>query len=418
MIKKFYNLLIFLTGFSLLWQTKIILRPEEINYWEISLFFSMIFLFIFIIVFNKKLLLNFKYRNYLEKTLIALVFLELFIIISIFFSPDILLSLYRYLIFILAILLYLIVKNFNFKQKKYFISGVFLAGFFQAIIAFLQFIWQKSVASKYLGMAFHDAASLGTAVVESSSGRWLRAYGALDHPNVLGGVLALICLWSAWFIMKYNFKSDWERIFLWLVYLSTLAGLFFSFSRSAWLAFLLVKIILVLYFIFKKHYYKRVVLLVLSSILLLSPFVLIYNDLISTRLLSRGRVEQISINERQSDVREFSFKNYKHFLFGKGFGSYSLWQYIDDEEEKPAWNYQPIHNFWLLFIFEVGIFAVLSFLAFLFFYIQKVYKKSQKEFVLSLLTIIFFFIIFLFDHWVLTIPFGLWFLFSFLAIIE
>lgn len=418
MIKKIYNLLIFLTGFSLLWQTKFIIRPAEINYWEISLFLPMIFLFIFIIVFYKELFLNFKNRNFLTGTLISLLFLELFIIISIFFAHDYVLSLYRYLIFILAVLLYLIVKKFNRKQKEIIIFGVFLAAFFQAIIAFFQFIWQKSIASKYLGMGLHDSSVLGTSVVETSSGRWLRAYGAFDHPNILGGVMALICLWSAWFLIKNKKESINIKLFLWLVYLSSLTALFFSFSRSAWLAFILVKVILIIGFIIKKNHLRRLLLIIFSSILLLLPFIITYQDLVSARIFASGRIEQISVEQRQKELNEFNFKDPKIFLFGKGFGNYTLWQYKQDEEKKPAWSYQPIHNTWLLVFSEIGIFGFLAFISFFFFLIKKIIIKKGNYYFIGLLTIVLFSTIFFFDHFILSIPFGLWLLFLFLAIIE
>ncbi len=418
MIKKAYNLLIFLTGFSLLWQTKLIIRPAEINYWEISLFLPMIFLFIFIIVFYKELLLNFKNRNFIKGSLISLLFLELFIIISIFFAYDYVLSLYRYLIFILGALLYLIVRNFNKKQKEIIIFGIFSAAFFQAIIACFQFIYQKSIASKYLGMALQEASVLGTSVIETKSERWLRAYGALDHPNILGGLMALICLWSAWFLIKNKIESVYLKIFLCLVYLSSLSALFFSFSRSAWASFILLKIILVLGFIIKRNYLKRLSLLIFASLSLLLPLIIIYQDLVAVRLSASGRIEQISIEQRQKELTEFRVKDQKAFFFGRGFGNYSLWQYKEDKEKKPAWAYQPIHNTWLLLFLEIGIFGLLAFISFFYFLIKKIIIKRHKYYFIGLLTILLFFIIFFFDHFILTIPLGLWLLFLFLAIIE
>ena len=48
-------------------------------------------------------------------------------------------------------------------------------------------------------MAVHKAEELGTSVVETVGAdglgeRWLRAYGGLDHPNILGGILAVALL--------------------------------------------------------------------------------------------------------------------------------------------------------------------------------------------------------------------------------
>ncbi len=417
MIKKIYNILIFLTIFSLPWQTKLIIRPAELNYWEISLFLPMIFLFIFVIVFWHKIFLNFK-NFYFNKIIISLAIFELFVFISLFFSYDNLLSIYRYFILLLALFLFLIVRRFNNGQKELIIWSFLLASFFQATIAIYQFIYQKSFAFKYLGIAFHDASVLGTSVIETNSGRFLRAYGALDHPNVLGGLMALSCLYSFWFLIKKKDYSINKKLYLWLIYLSSLSALFFSFSRSAWLAFIIVKIILVIDLLVKKTEIKRLIFILFSSIFLIMSFTFIYHDLLSTRIFAKGRIEQISINERSQAIKEYKFLNNQDLFFGKGLGTYSLNQYINDEKAYEAWYYQPIHNVYLLVLSEVGLFGFMAFLSFLFFFTLGIIKKNRKNLLFSLMTILLFSILFFFDHWFLTIPFGLWLLFLFLAVIE
>lgn len=411
MIKKIYNTLIFLTIFSLFWQTKFIIRSAEINYWEISLFLPMIFLFIFVFVFYKKLFLNFKIKN-IDKIIISLAIFELFVFISLFFSYDFILSFYRYIILLLAICLFLIIRHFNKDQKKIIINAFLLAAFFQSIIAIYQFIWQKSFAFKYLGIAFQNASILGTSVIETQSGRFLRAYGGFDHPNILGGFMAIVCLYSFWLlIQKRNY-------YLWFSYLLSLSALFFSFSRSAWLAFFLVKTFLIIVLLIKKYAIKRLILVTLSSIILLSSYSLIYQDLFSTRLLAKGRIEQISIQERSQTLKSYEIDSNKQLFFGHGFGSYSLHQYIEDKKKHEAWYYQPIHNIYLLLLSEIGLFGLVSFLIFLFFIFLKILKKKNIYIFLSLGIFSLFIILFFFDHWFLTIPFGLWFFFLFLAIIE
>jgi O-antigen ligase len=417
MIKKIYNGLIFLTIFSLPWQAKLIIRAAEINYWEISLFLPMIFLFIFITVFYKKIFLNFK-NKYLNKIIISLAVFELFVFISLFFSCDISLSIYRYFILLLALFLFLIVRHFKKEQKEIIIWAFLIASFFQAIIAIYQFIWQKSFAFKYLGIAFQDASVLGTSVIETDSGRFLRAYGALDHPNILGGLMALACLYSFCFLVKKKNYSINRKLYLWLIYLFSLSALFFSFSRSAWLAFIIIKLILVISLFIKKLAVKRVLFICLSSLFLITSFSLIYHDLVSTRLLAKGRIEQISLNERSQAIKEYKLASNHQLFLGKGLGTYSLYEYINDDRKHEAWYYQPIHNVYLLALSEIGLLGFLAFLVFIFFYILEIIRKKKKYLILSLVTILFFLIIFFFDHWFLTIPFGLWLFFLFLAIIE
>ncbi len=42
-----------------------------------------------------------------------------------------------------------------------------------------------------MSIAFQQAGNLGTAVIEFVDGRFLRVYGSLSHPNILGGWLVL-----------------------------------------------------------------------------------------------------------------------------------------------------------------------------------------------------------------------------------
>ncbi|MBI3732923.1 MAG: O-antigen ligase family protein [Chloroflexi bacterium] len=67
----------------------------------------------------------------------------------------------------------------------------------------------------------------GAAVVAVGGDRWLRAYGLMFHPNVLGGFLAVGLLASLPMLGHRAMRLLW-----WLLWL----GLLVSFSRSAWLA--------------------------------------------------------------------------------------------------------------------------------------------------------------------------------------
>ncbi len=414
-------LLIFLTAFSLLWSTKLIIRPAAINYWEISGFLSMIFLSIFCLFNFKYLLLNFRNRNFLKLTILALACLELFIIISIFFSPDYLLSLYRYFIFILAVLLFLILRVLPKAEKEVASWGFLSAVFCQSIIAIWQFIQQKSMACKYLGLAAQEAAVLGTAVIETSSGRWLRAYGALDHPNILGGITAIACLWSAWYLITNQKKAIGFKIFLWLVYLSSLTALFFSFSRAAWLAFLLAKVVLALFIFYQKINCSRMVLVVLASIFLLTPLVLSYQDLLNTRLLARGRLETASLISRQESVKNIGSDLRSQVLVGRGFGASTVWQFQQDSQAGQAlapWAYQPIHNVYLLLWLEIGLLGLLAALIFLASVTRNLIKKRSNFLAPGMSLVLFFLVIAFFDHWLISLPVGLFSWFFFLGIIE
>jgi hypothetical protein len=120
----------------------------------------------------------------------AIAGLDLAVFISIFQATYPWLAAYWYLKFLLGLGLFWLVIGSGLSAKRLY--GSFLAGAgAQASIAIWQFLTQSSFSSKWLGMAAHWADRAGTAVVEGGGERWLRSYGSLDHPNVLGGILGL-----------------------------------------------------------------------------------------------------------------------------------------------------------------------------------------------------------------------------------
>jgi O-antigen ligase len=105
----------------------------------------------------------------------------------------------------------------------------------QAGLAISQWVLQFVSASSLLGIAEHDPSRWGTFVLKTESGRFLRAYGGFEHPNILGGTLAIATLFGVW--LSATAKGIVARIgFLGMTIMSSFA-LVFTFSRSAWMGF-------------------------------------------------------------------------------------------------------------------------------------------------------------------------------------
>jgi hypothetical protein len=120
------------------------------------------------------------------------------------------------------------------------VAGAVLAGAatVQGLVAMGQAVTQSAAWLQPLQLPWPgpvDPAVPGVSVVETAGGqRWLRAYGTLSHPNVLGGYLlpglaaAAERLWA----------TGWRG---WLIAGWVIAmGLLLSFSRSAWLGALVM----------------------------------------------------------------------------------------------------------------------------------------------------------------------------------
>lgn len=416
----------YLFVFLLPWQIKLILRPGETNYSEISLYLSHAILLLILILFVIFRLKATDCKYSCRSVVYSLTALEVFVFVSVFFAPDKLLAFYHYFLFLLAFSLFFIVRlgtepeNYQetlfdkIKLLYFFLASVLI----HACLGIYQFLTQSSFAFKYLGLASHNPDSFGSSVVETASGRWLRAYGGLDHPNILGGVLVISLILAAYLLAKKkvltNQKQVWASIFLFIFYFIGLYALFFTFSRSAWLAlaFGFIGLLIILIISHDKWIISRFVALLFFSSLLIVIAAAPFQELLVARIEATGRLEQKSISERimyNSQAKELIKNN---FLSGVGVGNYSVVSSSLDDNKKSAWDYQPVHNTFLLLWVESGIFSFLSFLIFLFFLI----KNGRRE-AFSVALVITFVVLMMFDHWLISLPFGILFLFLFLGLI-
>jgi len=208
MFMKFLNKIIewgvYLFIFLLPWQTRLILKEGDLDgYWEygtVSVYGTGILLcFLFLLaivslVIDKLQIQNYKsqinYKFKITKIATVAIFFLVFASLSIFWAESKIVALMAGLRLVEGVGLFLILQIFNFDWKK-FSWAFILSALIQASLGIYQFLIQTTFASKWLGMALHDPATLGTIVVEASSERWLRAYGSLPHPNMLGAFLAI-----------------------------------------------------------------------------------------------------------------------------------------------------------------------------------------------------------------------------------
>jgi hypothetical protein len=423
---KFFQKLteIFLLAFVFLlpWQTKLILRAANNNFDEISLYASQLVLLLALICF---FIYKLGVRESNLKSPVIWYFLgglELFILVSFFFAPDKLLALYHYLLFLGGLgLFYLVREGINREAyeesclNRTRIIYVFLTSvFFHSVLGIYQFLSQSSFAFKYLGIALHDPQALGSSVIETMSGRWLRAYGGLDHPNILGGVLVFALLLSALLLARKKIINSqiqiWGLILLFFSYFFALIALFFTFSRTAWLAYFIGMIILAITFnrCEDKWVARRFFALSFFSIMLLLLTAVPYRELVFTRLEATNRLEQVSISERKEYLMEAGAVIQKNPLFGVGTGNYV--KYL--ELIKSSQFQQPVHNSLILIFAESGIFAFLSVLLFLFFLVK---GRRCEDFSLAIILAMFIFL--MLDHWLFSLPFGILFFFLILGLI-
>jgi O-antigen ligase len=434
---------LYLLVFFLPWQTRWIIRPGLLNggpweYGSISLYGTDILLIILLTLFvvysflegsndqipmindqknfkfkilNLKLISNFKFQ--ISNLLIG--GLVLVAIISIFFAPDKSLAVYKLAWLGLGIGLFWLVAQAGYDKVK--LAWSLLLGLaVQASLGIWQFLNQAAFANKWLGLAWHRASELGAAVVETMGRdglgeRWLRAYGGLDHPNILGGALAVGALVlvgemirvekkdKKFLIFNFKFLNQFQisnfkfqniiKIIFWILLVFFAAALFFSFSRSAWLGLGTGLTALLARAVIKKDWLTQKVVLQTILVMGAAGFVLFfqYPNLVMTRLYSNERLEIKSTNERLESVKNSWQLIKSDWFIGTGVGNYSLVDYNaklrkcetakmrnypstgqagenakKECEEISSFVFQPAHNVFLLVWAETGILGLICFL--------------------------------------------------------
>ncbi len=452
---------LYLLVFLLPWQTRWIIKAGEMEYATYSLYGADILLVALILLFVFfKCRMNFNNKepsSGLPSVWYFIGLLDLFVFISIFFATDKWLAFYKYGWFLLGTGLFWLITSASYNKMKLFwslLAGIFL----QAGLGIYQFLSQSSFASKWLGIVMHNPAELGASVVEifGADGigeRWLRAYGGLDHPNMLGGAVAIGLLLIISLIVpkslprrlasrrsgqadkcqnpptyakatagknaKSNPNTKIQNIFLFLPARLCLAvaggcffvfvmSLFFTFSRGAWAGLLIGVLLMLFIFLIKKDFLKQRELLkiILASGVLIFVLSNLYSGLVLTRLSKDTRLEIKSNTERIESFTDAKELLKDNWLFGVGIGNYTL-ALREMKSDQPIWDYQPVHNVFLLVWAEVGILGLLGFLGFLGFLGWNLIKKG-KYFGLSILTALV--IMMMVDHWYWSLHFGvLWF---------
>ncbi len=409
--ERIIQYLLCLLVFLLPLQTRWIIVPGELNgyfeYGTISLYLTDILLvFVFVMFFLCQTGQNIRDDTDIIWILVGI--FEFFVFVSIFFAPETKLATYAYVRFLFGLTLFFLVLNSLFDFKKLLIS--FLVGsFIEAMLGIWQFLFQTSFESKWLGIASHFAWALGDSVVETTTSRWLRAYGSLDHPNIFGGLMAVSILFLFFFIKRRN------SIF-YIVLSIYWTALIFSFSRTAWLGVLAGLFFYFLFSIYKRECRSFLIKPLLSIFVLTAILGFVYSDLFFTRLNNQNRLEIQSNRERISLLEEAKHLMKKHIIFGAGVGNYSTAVFKEIDNSRPSYTYQPVHNVFFLIGVELGILGLISFLIFLFYLAHLLVQKHNFDALSILLSIL---IMMMFDHWWWSLHFGVllfWFVLGILFI--
>ncbi len=237
-----------------------------------------------------------------------------------------------------------------------------------------------------------DPSTTGASVVQLVNGvRWLRAYGTLPHPNILGTfTVVLLAGPAAIFILNPRARA-WAM----LLFSGGVVLLILSFSRGAWVGFFACILIV----IFKSRFLERKRLLRLGTagvVSLLAAF-LPLQPLIFTRIAGAASspTEHFSIIAREWLAGQAINVISQHLLTGIGIGSFIL---NLAQHALPGYIIEPVHNLPLLVISELGIGSALILAGMAVVIIKRVWQAHQQNAVLVSAVLVGLFATSLFDH--------------------
>ena len=272
----------------------------------------------------------------------------------------------------------------------------------QIITGLVEFIGQSTAFLDPLNMRWPgllDPTIRGASIVQLPNGvSFLRAYGTLPHPNILGGfALAFLLGPIALFLRKE--KPNWLSLLLSIAGISLLA---LTFSRSAWLALMVFALVL----IWKRRHFdrRRLVILLIAGILSFTFTLLPLRDLVQARTANpTSHSEEFSIIARAWLSQEALQIIRERPLTGFGIGSF-----IIELAKRAGEGYiiEPVHSILLLAGAELGIPGLLLLVSLFVSFGYRMVKLQKPEAILAGAAITGMGVIGLFDHYFWTLAPG------------
>ncbi|MBU0531004.1 MAG: O-antigen ligase family protein [Candidatus Uhrbacteria bacterium] len=346
------NFLVYLTVFLLPWQTRWIFGFEELRgeVWEYGLL--SLFLTEMLVILVAVLRPRIQARKRFDWPLIFGGFFLIAALISVQNAINPTVAVLAWLHILVA---YLFFRNLLDKRiQAHKLLYAFVLGLIgPAVLGIYQFVVGSSPASTMLGIAAHEAGTLGDSVIESMSGRFLRAYGSFQHPNIFGGYLALGLI--ALFMLPRWYHRVTNKVGFQVMATLFAAALILTFSRSAWLAFFSAMFIGGWIMLWEHRVAaKKAIPTILVALAAVLVTIVIFWQPFQARFHPSYRLEAISISERTTGYSIWWPTVKDKIFFGTGVGNYTV-ELADDRPGNPVWAFQPIHNSILLVLGEVGI---------------------------------------------------------------
>jgi hypothetical protein len=407
MIEKIKSILLPALLFLLPWQTRYIWHLGALNngnweYGTYSVYATELLLWFTSIVFAIDYFWIKKQRlpSLRVRLKIALLIFFGLIVLSTVLSSNQFVSYYFLMRLWEGLMLYGIIRasNISFLSAA---GAMLVGGVVQGAMAIYQFLLQQISAHSWLGVASQQALNGGASVIEFADQRWLRAYGSFGSPNSLGIYLAVVFVLGI--VLYIKTKIPQHKIIISVGQLFVLSGLLLSFSRGAWTAAVagLVSLAAILFFKQKESVrdFIKQMLFTLGAIVF---WVLIFYPVFSARFNIHNRLEARSISERVGQYHDAKLFVFAHPWLGVGPGAYTYAMY-QKYNKLESWQYQPVHNIYMLMAAEFGLVVALLSILWLLSIARDIYQLN----IMYLPVLISLLCAGLFDHWLVSMFSGM-----------
>jgi len=326
----------------------------------------------------------------------------------------------------------------TFKKHSQFLlasSLIFVSGVAQAVIGLWQFHVQHGLGLGFLGEYIAPMGTSGLSTIDISTGKFIRAYGTMPHPNILGGFLVFGLLMGFFLVSSVFAKAPafvetsagkstdrraakTTKVIISIGLVVILLGIFVSFSRVAWISAILASLLFTAYYLLIKQ--KRNALFIVAILVVSCGTVyLAFNPFLKARgveLQSASSTDRAFFNTLGIDLI------LHHPILGTGVGNYI--QVLNDTYPLEPWQNQPPHNIFIFFTAELGILAGIVFLLIIFetLYLARVPRLPDPQaggtlWLAIMLTGLIFILAANFDHYFATIQQGRLMFFTILGLI-
>jgi hypothetical protein len=320
---------------------------------------------------------------------------------SVFWSVDWRTTLYFSLHVWLVFGLFLALRERPALWRPFAIGGL-AALTLESVIGMWQFESQSTASTQFPGLNWPGIltpATQGASVVQLADGtRWLRAYGTLPHPNILGGLsFVLLAGVMALFLLEPKYRP-------WLlapVGLGTVL-LVLTFSRSAWLALAVFALLLA----FGRRRFERKRLVVLAVVT--SASVLLAAIPAWALVFARTGGSQAAAEAFSATGRSWLMGAGWQFIRERPLAGLGAGTFIIELARRAAFGYivEPVHNLSMLITGELGLGGGLLLAGMVGAGVLQAWRTNQPEAVLFSAALVGLGVTGLFDHYLWTLAPG------------